>query len=423
VHENPLSLTRAPAPVPELSATVELLSDLNRSHFPDPTTEGQSGGYAPHARGLMRASDGSLWFALDRPNGPHVNQGTYYYRQDLVSGAWQLMGETEFLPPVAASATTLMKDDVIYTYAIGQYSAIIQESHFSTTDPTFRGSRQIYSGGSPLTVEAYPGAAVSPAGHRVVWWTEYPQYGTGTFVYLYDVGNGWEGPVVTPVDSYLGFAYFYAQFVSDTHLIMAGELFRRGATEFSVVFQAEVAELEIGQQLELVAGLYSHTGDIIRSVSDLWVDPSTGDVHILAESEGYRSGDDYTFNLQSRSLYYFHKPANEAWAENNYALYRFDNTFRGRFLVSPTDLKLIRGDTNGGGIRVATVARADIDGALDWETIPEMQLADLPFGFVMADGIWTETPFLQTEPVVGTSFVFTGHWPVQDRYLWHVELE
>lgn len=423
VHENPLALTRAVAPVAELPAQVRLLTDLNRTHTSDDTTIGQSGGFSPHARGLMRASDGSLWFATDDALSRSVNKGTRYFRQDPISREWHLMGETEFIGPVSESATSLMKDDVIYSYALGVNSSVIHESYFSTVDASQRGSHIIYNGeNAAFPGAAYVGSAVSPAGHRAVWWTEYPDLGEGAFVYLYDTGGGWRGPVASPLNGHQRFAYLYAQFVDDTRLILAGELYDF-RLPVGMIFQAEMAELEIGQPLSLVAGLYSSTGENMRSISDLWVDPATGDVHVLAESNSATFGDDYTNTLQPRALLYYYKPGNASWTGNNFETSRFDNTFRGRFLVSPTELHLIRAHTSGGGIRVRTVARADISGAIDWHDVPEMQLGQLPLGFVMADGIWTESSFLQTEPVQGTSFVFTGHWPTQDKYLWHVELQ
>src|SRR5207302_8321602 len=99
------------------------------------------------------------------------------------------------------------------------------------------------------------------------------------------------------------------------------------------------------------------------------------------------------------------------------ALYVFDDTFRGRFLVSPDALYLVRGATDGSGVTFFRIPRTVIAGAIDWGSVMESRLVDLPYGLVIADAIWVEDPSHQTEPVQGRAFVFTGNWPTQDKYL------
>jgi hypothetical protein len=46
-----------------------------------------------------------------------------------------------------------------------------------------------------LGVDAnYIGAAISPTGARMVWWTDVVDGGGGTFEYVVDYGGGWNGP-------------------------------------------------------------------------------------------------------------------------------------------------------------------------------------------------------------------------------------
>jgi hypothetical protein len=189
-----------------------------------------------------------------------------------------------------------------------------------------------------------------------------------------------------------------------------------------MIYQAQVAELTLGGTINLVAGLHSSEGENTRTVNDLWIDPATKDVHILVETNSAVFGDDYTRSVQPREALYYYKPAGADWADHNLEVADFYSTFRARFMESATSLYVLRGDTSGGGVRVREVSKADITGAIGWKAITEYRVADIPFGFVLADGIWVEARSLQTEPVHGRGFVFTGHWPLQDNYLWHVEL-
>jgi len=54
---------------------VGVLTDQNRRY-----KDSMFGGWGPHLRGVMRASDGSFWFTVDQGPNVDVNQNILYYR-------------------------------------------------------------------------------------------------------------------------------------------------------------------------------------------------------------------------------------------------------------------------------------------------------------------------------------------------------
>jgi hypothetical protein len=375
-----------------------------------------TGGWAPHLRGLMRAPDGSLWFTADYAGDIWTNWGTRYFRQNPTSGEWELMGDTRFLGGIRQNGASILKGDIIYTYAVQETARVVQESFFSTTDPAVRGTRYIHTGTLAHPLAGYGGAAVSPAGNRVVWWLEYPAMGPAVWVYLYNLGGNWLGPVVSPLPSNR-FSYVYATFVSDTRLVLGGELF-----DLPLSYQAAIAELQLGQPLSIVASLFSASGENVRAVSDIWVDPVSGGVHVLAETNSPSHWEDYTRRLQPRNLIYFYKPAGASWSGHNVSVARFDHAYRGRFLDAANHLYFLRGSTYGGGFRILKISKATLTGAINWGQATEWTVADLPSGLSIVNGIWVEDSTYQTTAARGLDFVVNGNWPNQDGYLWHVKI-
>jgi hypothetical protein len=268
----------------------------------------------------------------------------------------------------------------------------------------------------------YTGAAISPNGTKVVWWSEYDgssiPNARGDWVYMYRAPDSaaWSGPIYTSLPSeWNRFDYVYPRFLpgSNTSLVLGGELFS-WSTEGT--FAAGIATLQLGGHLTLQTTLSA------KDVADLWIDSNSG-IHVLAESHSTNYANDYTSTLQPRSVSYYYFPGadNQSWSSNNEPVFTFPSVYRARLLDSGDNLYLITATTNGGGIRVAEVAKTGFSGAIDWNTATQFSVPDpggLLYGVEIPNGIWVESSIYQTTPVSGLNFVFTGMWPVTDKYLW-----
>jgi hypothetical protein len=432
VYDNPFSLTNPAAPALPLSGgALLLISSQNRTYLPDSSSAGMSGGWAPNQKGIMAAADGSLWFTVDEGRSFWVNAANWYYK--LVNGTWEYMGATQFDAGVShQNGSSIMVGDTIYTYATDEASETIQECSFSTSNlvaapNTYEaaGATQVIETGKlapGADAIGYDGAAVSPNGTKVVWWSEYDNSSepgaVGYWVYMYRAPDSaaWSGPFYTRMpDEWNRLDYVYAKFEpgSDTNLVVGGELFAWTPTD---TYAAGIGTLQLGGQLSFRATLPS------RDVADLWID-ANGGVHVVAESHSTNFGNDYTSTLQPRSVsYYFLGDLSLADVlAGSSPVTTFASVYRARFVDSGDYLYLITATTDGGGVRISQVAKATVSGEIDWTAAPQFSIPDpsgLLYGVEIPNAIWVESSSYQTNPVSGLNFVFTGMWPTTDMYLW-----
>lgn len=382
----------------EPSVVVELVTNTNR-HHPE-----MHGGWGPHLRAPMLDGAGTLWLAYD--GGPSVLENTtiHYARRD--DTGWQTVASQPHTAGVQQNAAHVLRGDFILSYGVNTAQQFLEECYLDTTNLAYAACNAIQIGGPYSTPASsnYIGAALGPGDETIVWFTVVGNAGgTGQFIYTYDYGGGWNGPVASMLPGWNDYAYVRTSF--------------RGPSEISILGQAYVGAYPAGEYAAGVDELSFGTPTTfdtlappppqgqVRSGADLWVDPQTGDTHALAHLAG--------------TLTYHHLPAGEAWAAHLAPTATLDDLANARFLhVEGGPLVLIASGAAGLQARWA-----DPGAAIDWSTAQSLPIEIPAEGFESPSAIHAMRPEYQSAAVTGLHFAVCGQYTVSDEQIWHGLLE
>lgn len=288
------------------------------------------GGWGPHLGHLVELDGRLVWIddaceqdvAFDC--SVNSNRRLAIFQRD---GATWVPARTVTLPEhVQQNTATIADGDVAWTFGIDvRAGRVIECRHEPMTSAC--DALPIDTGPSAN----YVGAAVAPSGWRVVWWTNVVDGGGGSFSFLVDYGGGWNGPRTGPIGGYNDCAYAHVAFAPEGD---AATFFCQVVAGLapSWTFGTLVGEARLGVDAPVSwrNALAPPDGDSVMSTNDLWIDPATGDAHLLARSE------------MGAALYY-HRPAG-----GEFVLARtFAATFRARWLVTADTIALVTGPNAG----------------------------------------------------------------------------
>jgi hypothetical protein len=354
-----------------------------------------SGGWNPALRGVLVMNDGSRWFAAEGGSDVQVNSGMVYYR--LGPTGWKAVGGVVLPPGVQQNMATVTNGRVIYSYGVTRNAVV--EVWFDTTRPRWNltTANTIAASGRPIV----PGAGANYVGAawrnntRVVWWTEVGAGGAGgRWVYAYNSGRGWNGPVVSGAGGYTDVAYVRARFDGPHRLRMVGEAYM-GAFPAGRPYLV-TATLVLGNAVYWVP---VHTR-FAQSPLDLWREEGAA-THFLYRVGPAKVG--YSYGPQARA-----KPtvfgAREA-----------------RFITDGTRLGLVLAYKQT--IEIRLVLRDRAAGWIDWAAVPPITLdlpADLKGSGVSA--IWPADESRQPHGSDRLEFAIGGGYPARDHLIYYVTL-
>ena len=279
---------------PPIVHTVQITAD-NRHHVE------MHGGWGPHLRGPMRAADDALWFTVDAGEDVLHNREVVYMRRGPGEPAWSELARGQHAAGVQQNAASILLDGVIYSYAVDIAAHRVEECTLLVADVAQHTCAPIVISGQPHVTPAnsnYVGAAVLGPGWRIVWWTVVGENGApGEFHYTYNYGGGWNGPVVSGLGDANDFAYVHAMRSATGELRLAGQAFIGKYPDGT--YSARVADLTPGQPLALVALGSGDPKLVAQTAADLWVDPASDAVHVLA-------------TRSDASVGYYHRPGGAA---------------------------------------------------------------------------------------------------------------
>jgi hypothetical protein len=339
-----------PPPGPSLE-----LRPITRDHRFVP--DAMFGGWGPHLGHLVEIASELVWIddlcdqEVRFDCSVNTNRRLGLFQRD--GAAWVHARTVTLREHVQQNTATITDGRVAWTFGIDvRAGRVIECRHEVETSACDR--IPIDTGPSAN----YVGAAIAPSGWRVVWWTNVVDGGGGSFSFLVDYGGGWNGPRTGPIGGYNDCAYAHVAFAPAGD---AATFFCQVVAGFapSWTFGTLVGEARLGADAPVAwrNALAAPPGDSVTSTNDLWIDPATGDAHLLARSE------------LGAALYHHRPPGGE------FALARtFDATFRARWLVTADTIALVTGP-NAGGITVyaaersATVAGSPLDLALRLEAV------------------------------------------------------
>ncbi len=392
------SSTGAPAPV----VTTALVTDQNR-HHPEMT-----GGWGPQLRGVMYGADGSRWFVADAGPSVDVNAAILYFRRD--ADGWAQVGSQDHLPGIQQNAASFLDATAIHSYAIDIVGHHLEHCAFAIDDAMPLGCAFVDIGGPYVTPASanYVGAVRGPDPVHLVWFTVVGAAGgPGQFIYAYDYGGGFNGPVTTMLPGYNDLGYVFASFRGPGEVVLAGQQFT-GVYPVGT-YDAVVVELVLGQTPSFVS-LADGDGVDVRSAADVHVDPDSGATHVLAETD-------------TGTLAYFFKPAGASWDDHRTMFASIPESFRGRFVaVAGEPLALVRGGASDGGIAVLRAA-GSADVAIDWAAAESFALPDLGPGFAAPSALYVPARSYQDGDVDRLELVACGTYGIADGLLWHVGVD
>lgn len=344
------------------------------------------GGWGPHLGHLVTDTAGTAYFVDDvcaqSPGGPLalcdvLDNHTlgYFWREPA---GWKLVSTVGLPGTVQQNTATIVSSDgaSLSTFGIDVATNHIVECAFPLpVGPPSCNALPFVLGPS----SNYIGAAISPAGYRMVWWTGVVDGGGGSFHYIVDYGGGWNGPRSGTAAGYNDASYIHVGFPTDApaRFVMHAQLVSGLAPNWSFFGAVGTGDLTTSDPVAFTLPLADIGGaDPVVSTDDVWVDPVTQDEHLLARTDAGAAA-------------YFHRPPGGSWSAASFVL---PSTFRARFVPHGDRLALVSGP-NGSGLAVRVAGPADrVSGApIDWRGIPAFQ-PSLPPGYDNVYAIYPAGP-------------------------------
>ncbi len=381
--------------------TFEVITDRHRY---DPGK--MFGGWGPHLGHLMRAqasdvSGSTLWWVDDhcaQAPGPgavcDVNDNHSLGYFELSANGWSERAVIA-LPGTIQQNTATIVDPAsgeLQTFGIDSGASALYMCRYH---PTAGG---LGCQGLPFTLVAssnYVGAAVSPAGHKLVWWTGVVDGGGGTFHYIVDYGGGWNGPRSGGAGGYNDASYIHVAFGGATanDFTMHGQLVAGQSPNWTFLGAVGYGDLGTTLPVSWSLALSPPEGTAVISTNDIWTDPASGDTHLVAR-------------LESGAAAYYHRPPGGSWSNVSFELAA---TYRARFVFSEDHLVLVYGPNAGGIAYRSAGPLARVAGLpIDWGALTEHTVEVLPPGFGQLYAIYPESPMYQHEAAEGVHVAVVG---------------
>lgn len=369
------------------------------------------GGWGPHLRALMRNSKDELWFVTDA--GPDVqhNEQLIYHRFD--GARWSEAATLKQMSGIQQNVASVLCNDCVYSYGISvRAPRYIEECIFDTVRQEERACRPIEVDGKKLLLPPscnYVGAALSPAGRKIVWWTTVGDNGAeGKWSYIYERSNLWVGPIVSTLGGYNDLGYVFAAFVKDDRLAIAGQLFKGAYPKGT--YAVGCAEFTLGEKFEFRKNFFAldttpeNSG---RSAADIVV--LNGGTHVVAET-------------QKGTLAYYYKDPAKSWIDCDKPVCVLTNVHRARFIATSKEFCLLTGSANGDALTVRATERSRVQGPVDWQKVQPVAIPVASRQFAEPAAIYVESCSYQTDPVKRLDFAIVGHYPEADSQILSVQL-
>ena len=345
------------------------------------------GGWGPHLGHLLRRkliSGGTeLWFVDDScaqnggsPCTVTVNQRVDYLR--LEAGVWTKVDSQALPSGVQQNTGSVIVNDTVYSYGLDSAAQVLWEcARVMTTGA--KHCRAVSSATGPGA--NYVGAAVSPAGDRIVWHTNVVDGGGGSLS-IYANHTAWDGPRTGGLGGYNDVGYVNIAFGIEkdpNRFIMHGQFVTGLAPNWSYAAGVAEGNVTAGNAVSWATPFVPPAGDSIMSTNDVLVDPDSGDTHVIARTHA------------GSAVYYF-RPAGGAWSR----VQIWPNASRVRLvLIADRTIAMARGDTGKGlTVVLAPLAKHSAGQPIAWDRLPVIQ-PTLPEGYKNIYAIYPESTIYQ----------------------------
>lgn len=372
------------------------------------------GGWGPHLGHLVRAEGGGTgepelhWVDDLCTQGTgdcdvNVNRRVGIFRRD--GDVWTSIGTIPLPAGVQQNTGTIASAGLIRTYGVDTAARLLVECVFDPATATSRGCGNLMF---PLGSDAnYVGAALSPAGAKVVWWTNVVDGGGGSFSYVVEYTMGWNGPRAGVLPGYNDCAYAHAAFRTDgPGMTFFGQAVTGRAPAWAFSTLVGESRLDMGLPVTWANALAPPAGDSVASTNDLWIDPTTQDTHLIART------------TSGAAAYYFRPRGGDFGA----ATIVDPSALRARWVVTADVIALVYGP-NGGGLRMRTLPRSGVvaGGPLAIEDARAHEIP-VPDDLGPVVGIYPEASVYQSVEVPEIAFVVVGNTRQNEALFFEVRL-
>jgi hypothetical protein len=342
---------------------------------------GAMGGFWGHHLGhMVRTATQGLWYVDDTGTDVNIDPAINYYRFDGTK--WILMKTLTNPLTIQQNTATIAVGDSIFTYGVNISGGYIEEAVCDARRNTAAYSPKVrFIGGSTN----YLGAAVSPGGTRVVWWTRVvTPTGPSDWDYIYNRGSGWSSTIVSHIPG-ADFSYVFASFLDDTTFYAGGEV---PSGNGPWTFQVGAGKVVIGLPLQAFTIM---KGDNTSALG-IWVNRANGDVHLITYGAYGGFG-------------YFYRPAGGTWTDTVSLSDNLTGASRCRFIDSPDGNLYLIASQNG--FFMEPIPKSSITGKIDFTGRSLIPLGTME-EFTGSAAIFPECPEYQTAAVGGLNFAYPG---------------
>lgn len=400
----PTDLT--PVPVAEPTTVVRV---LHQEHRAIPGV--MFGGWGPHLGHLMRrkVNDKETLYFVDDACAPgacnvNVNQRVDYLR--LGEAGWEKIDSIPLPATIQQNTASIIAGDVAVSFGVDSGGKRLMECT-RHLDTAAKSCSPVSSAIGALA--NYVGAAVTPKGHRMAWYTNVKDGGGGSFSFMIDFGGGWNGPRTGPVGGFNDSSYVNIAFGVDgdaDRFTMHSELVSGTAPAWSFVGGIGEGSAATDTPVVWSTSLVAPTSDSVISPNDILVDPKTADSHLLARTK------------KGAAAYYFRPKGGKYQGP----LQVFDKATRAR-LVSLADgtLVLVRTDEQAGGVLLHVVAPSAIKAGepVNWSAGTTIK-PTLPADYKKIHAIYTESDSYSLAPRNSIELAIVGQ--VREHEVLHVSV-
>jgi hypothetical protein len=348
------------------------------------------GGWGPHLGHFARTQDALYWVDdACAPGTCDVNVDARIDYWKIADGTIERVFSAALPGGVQQNTGTVASADTLWTYGIGVAGKYLVECALLPAAP------HASPACNALAVDIgdaanYVGAAIHPGGTRLVWLTNVVDDGGGSFRFYANYGQGWNGPRLGGIGGYNDASYIDVAFVdrkAPGKLTMLAELVSGVAPSWT--FRAGTGEGDLAKADAVTWSLAASVPSMPSiSPADIFVDPASGDTHVLAYTD-------------KDSITYVHRSPAGSW---DAPVTVIERSFRARFVLSGSRL-FVANDVAGKGLAVRELSRGP--GALDWAAATPV-MVPLPAGYESLYAIYPEAEVYQTEPVRGVNLAIVG---------------
>ncbi len=358
-----------------------------------------SGHWGHHLGHLVRTATTGLWFVDDTGNDVYITPKARYYQLQH-DGVWAWRADIMNPGQVQQNTATVAVGDSIYTYGIDIANGYLTENWIDTRTLSSEAHKIVKV--EPNT--NYIGAAVSPKGIRIIWWTNVVDGGGPCkWFYTFNDGQQWHPVITSAIEGANDFSYVVVTFANDSTFYAAGEAI--GGLAPNWTYDLAVGKVVLG---EAITGFIKLPGDNYTAC-DIWCNQLNGDLHLLGNGKGAK-------------VNYYYKPSGGTWPDSFETITDPETIYRGTRFIDAHDGYLYLILSTPAGLKFKYLKKDQITDEIPFDALTTIDIHNNP-GFNRVFAVFPERAEFQTTPIGGINFAYPGNDYDYCHIIQHIELQ